>query len=56
MSQFKIVDTHWVCPYCMTQVDPDRTGHCGESSAHFELAYELDDGSIVLQSELTKGH
>jgi len=42
-----------VCPYCMTQVNESSLGHCGESSAHFEYGYELNNGEIYLKSELT---
>lgn len=43
-----IIDKYLVCPYCMNQVSFDRLGCCGESSAHFVKAYELEDGDCYL--------
>jgi len=40
-----------VCPYCMHPVSSDIDGHCGESSGHFEYAWEID-GDLYLESEL----
>ncbi len=39
------------CPYCMSEVSQDETGCCGESSAHFEKAYVIQD-EIFLESEV----
>ena len=37
-----------VCPYCMTEVDPDTQGHCGESSGHMQLAVVTQDETYLL--------
>lgn len=39
------------CPYCMSEVSQDDTGCCGESSAHFEKAYVIQDETF-LESEV----
>ena len=36
-----------VCPYCMGEVTQDDTGCCGESSAHFDIAYVTQDETIL---------
>jgi len=40
------------CPYCGSQVSIDSLGCCGESNAHFELFFELEDGQAYPESEL----
>ena len=50
VKEEQITDEVWVCPYCMNEVNEER-GCCGESSAHFEKAYEVD-GELYLTSEL----
>jgi hypothetical protein len=50
----KDYDAVTVCPYCMNERDRDSyMGCCGESSAHFETAYIIND-ELVLESELEK--
>ena len=46
-----IEDKYTVCPYCMSQVSSEKLGCCGESSAHFEDAYEIE-GEVYLSSEI----
>jgi hypothetical protein len=53
LIEHKIEDEILVCPYCGTGVSEESLGCCGESSAHFETAYEYD-GDIVLESEVTE--
>lgn len=36
-----------VCPYCMDEVSYNRTGCCGESSAHFDTAYVTQDETFL---------
>ncbi len=48
----EIEDELLVCPYCMGQVGMDDRGCCGESSCHFETAYEIG-GELYLDSEVT---
>ena len=50
IKQIKILDIIKVCPYCMTEVH-ERTQCCGESSAHFETAYVLED-EVLLRSDV----
>ncbi len=40
-----------VCPYCMNPPPRGRSGCCGESSAHFETAYDIK-GELYLESEI----
>lgn len=40
-----------VCPYCMSEVSQNKMGCCGESSAHFEMAYVAQDETF-LESEV----
>lgn len=47
-----IQDEILVCPYCMNDVSSDSFGCCGESSAHFETAYVLNDDEVLLDSEI----
>lgn len=54
MKQVKISDIEdelLVCPYCMTEVSIDDLGCCGESSAHFETAYLIED-ELYLKREI----
>lgn len=53
IKETEIVDEFTACPYCMCQVSSESIGHCGESSAHYETAYELTNGEVYLASELT---
>lgn len=43
VKETDIEDIVTVCPYCMTKVSADSLGCCGESSAHFEDAYIIED-------------
>lgn len=43
LHESEILNEYLACPYCYAQVDFDRLGCCGESSAHFESAYETED-------------
>jgi hypothetical protein len=43
-----------VCPYCMNEVSDETLGHCGESSAHFEKAYLINDEVILERDYKTK--
>ena len=45
-----IADVVTVCPYCMNEVG-NKTSCCGESCAHFEEAYLLNGGQLVLESD-----
>jgi len=40
-----------VCPYCMSEVNDNMTGHCGESKTHFEYAYDVEN-ELILESEM----
>lgn len=51
INRSEIVDEEVVCPYCMNKMSGDMNGCCGESSAHFELAYILESGEAVLKSQ-----
>jgi hypothetical protein len=40
-----------VCPYCGDERSQDDMGCCGESSAHYETAYMVQD-DMYLESEV----
>lgn len=40
-----------VCPYCMDEKSFEAIGCCGESSAHFAEAVEVD-GELVLVEDV----
>lgn len=49
-----ITDEFKVCPYCMDgpkHVDRAYTGCCGESSSHYEQAYEVGE-ELYLESQI----
>lgn len=46
-----IIDQYQVCVYCM-EPKHNKFSCCSEN--HFDLAYEFDDGEIMLDSEVTK--
>lgn len=51
IEQSFIIETKQVCPYCMNDAN-DKTGCCGESSAHFETAHVTRDLDVWLDSEI----
>lgn len=51
VKEIAIEDELLVCPYCMTEVSIDGLGCCGESSAHFETAYLIED-ELYLKQEV----
>lgn len=48
----QITDEVLVCPYCMEPKGYDVRSCCGESSTHFENAYEVDGEEIFLGHEI----
>lgn len=46
----QVQDEITVCPYCMNPAR-NRIACCGESSAHFQTAYDLGD-ELVLAEEV----
>jgi hypothetical protein len=47
----EIDDEVLVCPYCMSEVRSGSRGCCGESSDHFETAFEVN-GELFLKNEI----
>lgn len=51
VTEDQIENEYLVCPYCMNTVSWSKIGCCGESSDHFEKAFEVD-GELYLDSEI----
>lgn len=48
-----VVDQYHICPYCMCKRSLEHyAGCCGESSAHFVLAYEFENGDLLPEHEI----
>ena len=52
IKESEIVEEFLACPYCGGEASIDDLGCCGESSGHFQQAYELKDGDVVMESEV----
>lgn len=50
VKQSEIIETFTACPYCCNPKSESWHECCGE--VHSELAYELQDGETLLESEL----